>query len=349
MRLHQAGLKQLVKPVGVAHLGLAQIGVARLLGVGQSIGARGRIVGVHQPVHLAVDAAVGRTVGLAESQPALLLHLLVDTHLLLRVHDVERLIGRHKANRIFARIRNLVRALAALLGRHHNHARHGARAVDRRGRTVLENLEALDVVGVQTRNGRTDKRLGIARRQRVGIHLGHILHNHTVDHPQRVRAAIDRRGTAHPDFGRGAERARHVLNRHARSAPLERTAYLGHTVELDVVGRQLRGRTRKQTLVDARHARHHHLGQVGRALAKRDAHLRLGLLLHRLVADELNHQRRVSRRQRQLEIAVHIGHSAVRGPLFDHRRTDNGHARCIDHAPAHRRCLGKYTTYAHHH
>ena len=40
-----------------------------------------------------------------------------------------------------------------LLRRDDDHARHGARTIDRGGGTVLEDLEALDVVGVQPGDG----------------------------------------------------------------------------------------------------------------------------------------------------------------------------------------------------
>ena len=78
-------VEQYVEPVGVAVLGLAEVGVPRLLGVHQPERAAGGVLLVDQMVHLAVHTAVGRAVDIGQVEVAGLLHLFVDTHLLLGV------------------------------------------------------------------------------------------------------------------------------------------------------------------------------------------------------------------------------------------------------------------------
>ena len=152
--VHRDGVvKQLVKPVGVPVLSLAQITVHRLGSVGQSEAALCGVVVVHQVVHTTELTAARSTVRTYEREETVVVHFLIDTHLLLRVHDVEVAVAGLQAVGIFTGIADLAGTLLTTLGGDDNHTGHSAGTVDRSCRTVLQNLETLDVVGVETGNG----------------------------------------------------------------------------------------------------------------------------------------------------------------------------------------------------
>ena len=158
--------EQLVKPVGVAHFGTAKIVNHSLLSVGQSIAVvfvtiEGGIIVVHQVIHLAVDTARRCTVARHERQETVVLHLTEHRHLLLRVHDVELRVAGLQAHGILARVADARRAGLTTLGGHDNHTGHCARTIYRGGATILQNLERLDVVGVQTGDGTRYQRSGV--------------------------------------------------------------------------------------------------------------------------------------------------------------------------------------------
>ena len=249
MGLHDVVVEQQVKPVRIAVLSLTQVVVHGLLRKGQ-IELTGLLVkGVHQAVHLSIQTGTRGIGYLRELQPSLGGHLLVDTHLLLRVRDVIVRIGGLQTIGELTRIVDGAVTLATLLGSDDDHARHGARAVDRGGRAVLQHLERLDIVSVKTSNGIGNQRRGITTGQVVGVHVDGILHDHAVDHPQGRRRAVDRGSTAHADLRSRTEGARDVLHRDTGGTSLQGTRDVGHTVELGLLGVNLRCRTGEESLV----------------------------------------------------------------------------------------------------
>ena len=89
MAVLHARTEEFLEPVRVAHFSLTKIGFSSLFGVLNHILACGRVVGVHKLGHLAVNTG-RRTVDAAgEVEPALLVHFLIDGHLLLGVHYIE--------------------------------------------------------------------------------------------------------------------------------------------------------------------------------------------------------------------------------------------------------------------
>ena len=75
--------EQLIEPVGIAELCLAQVVSACSSRIGQSELSCRRILLSNQLVHLSIDTAGSSIGGLSIVQVTLLLHLLVDTHLIL--------------------------------------------------------------------------------------------------------------------------------------------------------------------------------------------------------------------------------------------------------------------------
>ena len=191
MVLHDVAVEQQVEPVGVHELGLTQIVVHGGTSVGQTELAVGGVVLVHQVIHTTVDTRRRTVDQRSELQPTLLLHLLEDAHLLLRVADVEvAIVGLQTIGELTGVV-DLGVALATGLGGDHNHTSVSLCTVDRGSRTILQDLEALDIIGVQASHSRSNQCVGVTRRQVIGTHLNVVRQNHTVDHPKRLGVAID--------------------------------------------------------------------------------------------------------------------------------------------------------------
>ena len=209
--LHDGRREKLLKPVGVTVFGLLQVGILCLLGVGKSEAASCGVVGIDEFVHLAVHTVVGAVENVGEVEPSLVLQLLVDTHLVLRVEDVEIAVRGNKTGGKLARIVDMGLSGLSFLGSDNDNARHSARTINRSGTTVFQYLETLDVVGVESCNGRTDKGLGIARCQVVGTHVRHVFHDDTINNPEGFAATIDGGSTANTNLRCRTKRTAHVL------------------------------------------------------------------------------------------------------------------------------------------
>ena len=81
--------EKFLEPVRVAHLGLAEICFPTGFGVLHKIFTCRGIVFVHQLVHLAVHTSLRAEHVAVEVEPALLVHFLINGHLLLGIHDIE--------------------------------------------------------------------------------------------------------------------------------------------------------------------------------------------------------------------------------------------------------------------
>ena len=322
--VHRDGIaEQLLEPVGVAHFRLPEVGVDGVVVVGDAEAAVGGVVGVEEVVHLPVDTAGGCTQRAREGEQSVCGHLLVDAHLLLGVHDVELRVARAEPHGVFSGVADAVAAGLALLRRDDDHAAHGARTVDRGGGTVLEDLEALDVVGVQSGDGRGDQRGRITRGEVVGIDFGDVFHDDSVDHPQRLRRTVDGRGTAHTDLRCRTERTRDVLDAHAGGAAFERPAHVGHAVELRLGGVDLRGGTREEAFVLLGHTCHDDLRELVVVVGEAHLHAVLGREGLRDHADVTDYDF-LSCRHVQRELSVDVGDGSRRGTLYHDGCADDG-------------------------
>ena len=166
------------------------------------------------------------------------------------------------------------------------------------------------------------KRVGVARGEVVGRHVDDVFEDDTVDHPQRFRGTVDAGGTTHANLRRSTKGAADVLYRHTGGTALERSADVGHAVNLRVGGVHLRRRAGESALVHLLHARHHHLF-YHHALGSLQHHAhaltgRHGLRLHAHVA----HHELLALSHGYAEATVDVGHGGGRRTLHFYRRTD---------------------------
>ena len=103
--------------------------------------------------------------------------------------------------------------LLPLLRRHDDHTCHSTCSVDRGSGSVLEDLEALDVIRVKPCDSGADEGLGVTRGKVISTYVGDVLHDHTIYHPEWLRAPVDRGSTTDTDLRSGAEGTTNVLYR----------------------------------------------------------------------------------------------------------------------------------------
>ena len=210
------------------------------------------IIGMNQIPHDAVHTGRRLIDDLRGEQP-LAFHFGIDGHLVERVHDIVLIVRGLRADPEVAVVADdrlaELRTLAPL-GRDDDHAVHRAGAVHGRSGGILQNVERLDVLGIDARHRRAQQRRRVAARELVVRHVHHILQHHAVDDPQRLVVTGDRRDAANTHLGRSTERTRHVLHRYAGRLAFQHTADVRRTGHVQVGRVQLDRRTGKGLLLE---------------------------------------------------------------------------------------------------
>ena len=145
-----------VEPVGVTHFRFTEISIAGFGGVEKSALAVAVIILVDETIHTTVHSRVFGTEKVGTVQPAFLLHLFIDTHLFLRIHDIEFFVTGYGTGGKLTGITDFADSGTAFFGGDHNHACHRTCTVNGSRRSVFQYLKALDVVGIQPGYGGTD-------------------------------------------------------------------------------------------------------------------------------------------------------------------------------------------------
>ena len=309
--------EQPVEPVRIAVLRRPEIGGLRRVRIGQAELTAGLVEVGDELIHLAVNTALGSVGGTGILQVALLFQFLIDGHLVLGIHDVEVRIAGLQAHRVLTGIGKAAVTGLSLLGGDDDDARHRARTIDRSRGTVLENVETLDIVGVQAGDGGRDQGIGITGTQVFRVDVHDILHDDAVNHPQRLGGTVDGSRTTDADLRGGTERTGNVLDRDTGHTAFQRAGNVRHTADLGVVGVQFDGGSREQTAV--------YLGHTGDDSLFQDFRIRLhqdtNAVLHRnfrlLIAHEGNHEVLCTLRYpRQNEVTVQVREGSDLGLAF---------------------------------
>ena len=136
-----------------------------------------------------------------------------------------------------------------LLRRDDDDTRHSACTIDRGSRAVLQHLEALDVVGIETSDSRADERLRVPRSEVVGTYIRYVFHDDTVDDPEGLGAPVDRGCPTHADLRSCTKGPRDILYRDPCCAAFKGAGSIGHPVQLGLVTTELSGSPREEALV----------------------------------------------------------------------------------------------------
>ena len=317
--------EQAVEPVGVAHFGGTQVGGPGLVRILQAELARRLVVQGDQFVHLAIDTALGIVGRRRIVQIALLFQFLVNGHLVLGIHDVEGRVIRLQAHRVFTRIGDPAAAGLTLLRGDDDNAGHGAGAVDGGRGAVLQDVETLDIVGVQTGDGRGDQGVGITGGQGFRIHFHDVFHDHAIDDPQRLGGAVDGGRAADADLRSRTESTGDVLHGDTGDTSFQRAGNVGHTGQRRFLRVQLGGRTGEQAAVHLGHTGHDRLLEDFGIRPEGDADVVLHWNFRLLIAHEGNHEvLRILRHLVQDKVTVLVRDGSDLGLAFHrHERSDD--------------------------
>ena len=259
--LHDGVREEMLEPVGIAKFSLTQVSIASLFRVGKGKLASLRIESVDQFIHVTINSVVTTIEDFGEIEPTAIGKFAIDAHLVLWIENIEVAVGRDEACGKFACVVHMRLSLLTFLSGHYDDTRHGACTIDRGGTTVFQDLETLDVIGIETCDGRANQGFGVTRSQVVGIYIGHIFHDDTIDHPEGFRSTKDGGGTTHTDFRSRTKGATHVLYGDTSSASFERTTHIGYTAQTSRSSVYFISRTCKHTAVGLGETRNDDLTQ----------------------------------------------------------------------------------------
>ena len=147
--LHNIGREEFAKPIGIAELSLLQVSVLCLLSILDTKHTTGLIVSCNQFIHLTIDAIVATIQNGRKIQPTFLLHLLIDSHLVLRVQNIEIAIRRNQTSSKLTRIVDMSLTLLTFFGGNNDDTSHRTSTINRSSGTILQNLEAFNIIRVQ--------------------------------------------------------------------------------------------------------------------------------------------------------------------------------------------------------
>ena len=234
---------------------------------------------------------------------------------------IEHIIGfRHARNTELAVVTDHRVFVLTALGRDEDDAARTARAVDRRSRSILEHLEALDIVAVEVREGP-----GVAR--------------NAVDDVKRLVARRGRLDAADADrdvaVGLSAQRE-HL---HARHLGGHGIAEIGRRKPFEVLGLDRSDRRRHVAFVLHAVAHDHHIVYGDRFGGELHVGLRLSVRKcdgNLVITDQRHFEHGVFLTDRQRIFAVDPRRRACRGAFQDDGGTDHGRTVFVGHAPLHR-------------
>ena len=149
--------EQEVEPVGIPILCSPQVSSLCCSSIGESELSGSLVILADELVHLSVDTAVHAVCGLCVIEVTFLLEFLIDGHLVLGVHDVESRVHRLQTGGILSGVADMTLAGLTFLRSDDDDSRHRARAINRSSRSILEDIEGLDIIRVQARDSGTDK------------------------------------------------------------------------------------------------------------------------------------------------------------------------------------------------
>ncbi len=211
-------------------------------------------------------------------------------------------------------------AALAFLGGDEDDAVRCARTVDGRGRSVLQNGERSDVVGVDHRQS-----VGHARACVVG-------HGYAVDDDQRVVARRERCAAADADFGTcaGSSVARDDV--HARHLAAQELLRRSKGTAVDFLGLDGDDRTGHVVLLDGAVTDDHHLVERHEVLLEHHACQvgRRSDALQVLIADEADLDGGITVLDGQHVLPVEIGRRTVGGSQLHHGGSDDRIAGSVD-------------------
>ena len=195
-------------------------------------------------------------------------------------------------------------AFLTLFGRNHDNAVGATSAIQRAGRSILQDSHRLNV-------------------RRVDVRQRTVIRN-TVHHIQRTGRSIDRTITTDDDRSRLARLSGAGSRQDTRSLSFKAFRHVRDRTRFQFLIANRRSRTREGRLLCRAVSHDHHLVQQLRVGFHADGHILLNLSFLRVHSHVRNYQSpRRTWYVRQSELTVHVGNRTLLGAFYHHRRSNN--------------------------
>ena len=192
-------LVKFLEPVRITKLRSTQVSSTTCIGIEHTVLASQVIVIIDAIVEVAIDPILRGDEDSLVVKALTIGHLIEDGHLVLRVQDIELTVGGDGTVGKLSLISEGVRPLPSLTRADGDNPPEGALTIEGGCRSVVDDLEALDVALRETRQSSSDEALSFGRSKVRYVEVLILLIDHSIDDPQRIVDAFHRCSLTHRD------------------------------------------------------------------------------------------------------------------------------------------------------
>ena len=194
-----AVLEELLEPVRITELSSTEVSRTTCIGIEYTVLATLIIVIIDAIVEVAVDPILRGDKDSLVVKALTVGHLIEDGHLVLRVQDIILAIGGDGTISKLGLISEGVSPLPSLTRADGDNPPEGALTIESGSRSVVDDLEALDVALRETRQSSSDEALSFGRSKVGDVEVLVFLVDHSIDDPQGIVDAFHRCSLTHRD------------------------------------------------------------------------------------------------------------------------------------------------------
>ena len=192
-------LVELLEPVRIAKLRGTQVSGTTCIRIEDAILASNIIIVIDLIVEVAIDPIARSDEDSLVVKALTIGHLIEDGHLVLRVQDIELTVGGDGTISKLGLISEGVRPLPSLTRADGDNPPEGALTIEGGCRSVVDDLEALDITLRETGQSGCDETLSFGRSKVSDVEVLIFLIDHSIDDPQRIVDAFHRCSLTHRD------------------------------------------------------------------------------------------------------------------------------------------------------
>ena len=192
-------LVELLEPVRIAKLRGTQVSGTTCIRIEDAILASNIIIVIDLIVEVAIDPIARSDEDSLVVKALTIGHLIEDGHLVLRVQDIELTVGGDGTVGKLGLISEGVRPLPSLTRADGDNPPEGALTIEGGCRSVVDDLEALDITLRETGQSGCDETLSFGRSKVSDVEVLIFLIDHSIDDPQGIVDAFHRCSLTHRD------------------------------------------------------------------------------------------------------------------------------------------------------
>ena len=194
-----AVLEEFLEPVRITKLSSTEVSGTTCIRIEDAILASNIIIVIDLIVEVAVDPIARGDEDSLVVKTLTVGHLIEDGHLVLRVQDIELTVGGDGTISKLSLISEGVRPLPSLTRADGDNPSEGALTIEGGCRSIVDDLEALDVTLRETGQSGCDETLSFGRSKVSDVEVLIFLVDHSIDDPQRIVDAFHRCSLTHRD------------------------------------------------------------------------------------------------------------------------------------------------------